>query len=37
MTVVIENDTNIISKEPLVDRLEMSEEQAFVELHGSRR
>jgi hypothetical protein len=33
MTVVIENDTNIVSKEPPVDRLEMSEEQAFVELH----
>jgi hypothetical protein len=33
MIVVIENDTNIISKKPLVDRLEMSEEQAFVELH----
>jgi hypothetical protein len=33
MTAVIENDTNIVSKEPPVDRLEMSEEQAFVELH----
>jgi len=30
---MIENDTNIVSKKPLVDRLEMSEEQAFVELH----
>ncbi|CAM6042100.1 unnamed protein product [Sphagnum compactum] len=33
MTAVIENDTNIVSKEPPVDRLEMSEEQAFAELH----
>ncbi|CAK9200129.1 unnamed protein product [Sphagnum troendelagicum] len=33
MTVVIENDTNIVSKEPPVDRLEMSEELAIVELH----
>jgi hypothetical protein len=32
MTAVIENDTNIVSKEPPVDRLEMSEEQAFEEL-----
>jgi hypothetical protein len=33
MTVVIENDTNIVSKEPPVDKLEMSEKQVFVELH----
>jgi hypothetical protein len=33
MMAMIENDTNIVSKEPPVDRLEMSEEQAFVELH----
>jgi hypothetical protein len=32
MTAVIENDTNIVSKEPPVDRLEMLEEQAFAEL-----
>jgi len=32
MTVVIENDTNIVSKEPPVNRLEMSEERAFAEL-----
>jgi hypothetical protein len=32
MTAVIENDTNIVSKEPPVDRLEMSEEQTFAEL-----
>jgi hypothetical protein len=32
MTAVIENDTNIVSKEPLVDKLEMSQEQAFAEL-----
>ncbi|CAK9237237.1 unnamed protein product [Sphagnum troendelagicum] len=33
MMAMIENDTNIVSKEPPVDRLEMSEEQAFMELH----
>jgi hypothetical protein len=33
MTAVIKNDTNIVSKEPPVDRLEMAEEQAFAELH----
>jgi len=31
MTAVIGNDTNIVSKKPPVDRLEMSEEQAFAE------
>jgi len=32
MTTMIDNDTNIVSKEPPVDRLEMSKEQAFAEL-----
>jgi hypothetical protein len=33
VTAVIEDDTNIVSEEPPIDRLELSEEQAFAELH----